>query len=52
MQEIESVNAEDGDTFENKLLLSSREISEGVKRGDYILKKKKNAKGSHAWEQL
>ena len=51
MQEIESVNAEDSDTFENKLLLSSREISECVKR-DYIFKKKKNAKGSHAWEQL
>ena len=35
-----------------QLSLSSREVSKRVKRGDYILKKKKNAKGSRAWEQF
>ena len=35
-----------------KSLLSSREIYKCVKRGDYILKKKKNGKGSRAWEQF
>ena len=32
--------------------LSSREVSERVKRGDYILKKKKNTKGSRAWQRF
>ena len=32
--------------------LSSCEVSERVKRGDYILKKKKNTKGSHAWQRF
>ena len=32
--------------------VSSYEVSELAKRGDYILKKKKNAKGNHAWEQF
>ena len=45
------MNVEEGDTGD-KLLLSSREVSEHVKQGDYILKKKKNAKGSIAWEQF
>ena len=47
---LKSVNVEEGATFENKSLLSSREIYKRVKRGDYILKKKKNGKGSRAWE--
>ena len=32
--------------------LSSRDVSEHVKQGDYILKSKRNTKGSHAWEQF
>ena len=35
-----------------RLALSSREVSERVKRGDYILKKKKNTKGSRAWQKF
>ena len=35
-----------------RLALSSREVSEGVKRGDHILKKKKNTKGSRAWQKF
>ena len=32
--------------------LNSREVSKRVKRGDYILKKKKNTKGSRAWQRF
>ena len=32
--------------------LSSHEISVRVKQGDYILRKKKNTKGSHAWQKF
>ena len=32
--------------------LSSREISVRVKQGDYIPRKKKNTKGSHAWQKF
>ena len=32
--------------------LSNRDVSECVKQGDYILKRKRNAKGSRAWEQF
>ena len=39
--QLESVNVE-------QLSLSSREASEHVKGGDYILKRKKNARGSRA----
>ena len=44
--QLESVNVKEGDTFRNKLSLSSREISKCFKQGGYILKKKKNAKGA------
>ena len=37
---------------EDKSSISSRSVSERVKQGDYTLKKKKNAKGSRAWEQF
>jgi len=33
-------------------IFSSHDASERVKHGDYILKRKKNAKGSHAWEKF
>ena len=36
---------------EERLLLSSCDISECVKR-DYYLKRKKDTKGNHAWEQF
>ena len=42
---LESVNVE-------QLSLSSCEVSKRIKQGDYILKKKKNARGSRAWEQF
>ena len=37
---------------EDKSSISSRSVSERVKQGDYTLKRKKNTKGSHAWEQF
>ena len=37
---------------EERLLLSSRDVSERVKQGDYILKRKKDAKRSHEWDQF
>ena len=37
---------------EDKSSISSRSVSERVKQGDYTLKRKKNAKGSRAWEQF
>ena len=44
MQEIESVNVEEGDTFGNKLLLDSHEISERVKQDYIFLKRRKMPK--------
>ena len=43
MMQLESVNIK-GDTFGNKLSLSSREISKCFKREGYILKKGKTPK--------
>ena len=37
---------------EDKLSISSRNVSEHVKQGDYTLKRKKITKGSHAWEKF
>ena len=36
----------------NDISLSPQDVSRQVIAGDYILKKKKNAKGSRAWEQF
>ena len=44
MVQLESVNVEEGDTSGNKLSLNSHEVSEWVKRGDYILKRCKTPK--------
>jgi len=48
---LENTNDEACDMVEERTF-TSHDVSELVKRGDYILKRKKNAKGSHAWEQF
>ena len=37
---------------EERISLSSCDASERVNSGDYILKRKKNVKGSRAWDQF
>ena len=48
-----SVNIEQCDMVgESNLLNNSHDVSGCVKQGDYILKRNKDAKGSHACEQF
>ena len=48
----ESVNINHCNMVEERNLLSCHYVSEHVKQGDYILKRKKDARGSHTWEQF
>ena len=49
------INASGGDELSvpegDDVTISPQDISRRVTAGEYILKKKKNAKGSRAWEQ-
>ena len=44
--------ASGGDDISDDAIVSPQQVSKRVIAGDYILKKKKNTKGSRAWEQF